>query len=221
MGLHYSQEVHDRRNSLSDFFDHALNLLPSEDAFASLPCLDSLAAAARQESMTVPSSNLNTTTVGGFRSTSIGLFGKDDWPEPTPLKEDVSQSLMMNRYAKESEEEQALPRMVTSAVGLPQPLPRREQCLVVTPTNSCTFSEVTFNPPMSEIETTTNPFDDDPLLDVDFLEPDLDMGVNGNTNMNNSMNEGLFENMALSMSQYEPSYEYSHSQSQYRSYEQY
>ena len=39
-GVESGDSVDFRRNSLSDFFEQALTLLPSEDAYAPLPCLE-------------------------------------------------------------------------------------------------------------------------------------------------------------------------------------
>ncbi len=67
MGLEPTSE---RRNSLSEFFDHALNLLPTEDAYATLPCLDALSQLQSNETLT------------SYRVTSIGYFAKHDLQVP-------------------------------------------------------------------------------------------------------------------------------------------
>lgn len=137
-------DVDNRRNSLSDFFDHALTLLPSEDTYASLPCLEDLT---RQPSI----GSLN-----GFRSTSIEVFDKQELQDPTPMN-DFPSSCFVDQY--------------TSMGNLlpPPPLPRAEN--FVTPTHSsCNFAEME-PPPLSEIQMSTA--FDDPLFEIQFQEPSL------------------------------------------------
>lgn len=123
-----------RRNSLSDFFEQALTLLPAEDAYATLPCLESLA---RQQS-----NNLD-----GFRTTSIGVFAKQDLlPNTTPSSVFGCSSNTMERQYTSGGFSFNNQQQMTAPMPPPPPQP------IVTPSTSSTMFDNAPPPPMSEIE---------------------------------------------------------------------
>jgi hypothetical protein len=78
-----------RRNSLSDFFDHALNFLPAGDAYASLPCYTNMMGADRQQQQQQQLGGSGNVPGNNFRATSIGTFAKDDMLYPCNITPNV------------------------------------------------------------------------------------------------------------------------------------
>ena len=139
ISAHHQASITRRRNSLSDFFDQALTLLAAEDAYASLPCLDSLT---RQQSSDLES----------FRSTSmIGVFAKQDhFVHPIMTPPNVFSSSYNNNNNNNHRQFSLFTGAGTTATGPPsqlasqhlgQPLPPPPQHLMVAPP-----------PPMCEIQ---------------------------------------------------------------------